>query len=570
MDENDLRSVRIEVEGESEPILDVAETTLPTRGSSRWPIVLIVALIAALGAVLVLLSPDGDDAADGSQRTAPTSTTTPAPDTAETQGEDTTEERPPPSVEEAVIPVTPPNRLDDVLIPTEVESASTLGQIIEINDGYLALAADQTRSAPQILSSPDGLVWAEIDSTISSPSGRDVGVTSWRGLIAGEDRFELIGVAQDAEVFRTELASSSDAATWTVLDDSLSSVLEPFGQPIGVRDDSVVAVGFRPQPIEVVLNELTDVEVGGLGVCRVLRAPGDEQQFTLFSCTGPESALLNAGNVLAGNDPDRVLDCIASLGNQVGGISVAFVDVGRTDQAVRPIGREESTWSPIALPTLLESGAVSFVDTGVRESPSCQDVIDLDPARDPSVVILDADTGEETVVALPVELDNGNGSGSIFGVEILGEARGSEDGSVHVLVRIDEQVWALRVSGSDWSLVYDTSGAGQVLRLGGLTLSTSGNRLYQPSVEGLRIIELEQDSFGALGGRVTVAALAPPVNFSTDGFLSSNANVATDDRLILTDGVGQNVWSIDLPPPTLESPPGFREDLGGTGLARGR
>ena len=74
MSEDQLRSVRVEVDGASDPTVAVPDLGDPERNASRWLILLVMVLMVAVGAALVVLSPESNEAADGTERLAPTAT----------------------------------------------------------------------------------------------------------------------------------------------------------------------------------------------------------------------------------------------------------------------------------------------------------------------------------------------------------------------------------------------------------------------------------------------------------------------------------------------------------------
>ncbi len=564
--DDDLRSVRIEVEGASDPVLKVPELTAPGRGSSRWPIILLVVLVGLLGLALVALAPNEDEAADGTQRNE-TPTTLPADPDAD-------------SIEQGGLDagVASDQQSDSVsgfrvvapVIPVEAETPAFLGQVIATSDGFVASASNQTFRRPRLLSSTTGLEWDEIETTVTSSSGAELGALSWGELFATSDGFGLM--ANDSnEDFRTEFASSENAVEWTVQDD-LSGEGEPGGvnQVLTVRDDSLVALRLGSQPIERVVRELTNVQIPNVGVCGAFRTPRAERQFQLFSCAGRESALIDANTVKDGFDAELVLDCLASLGGRRIGPAVTFVEIGQDDRTVGSFGPERDDWSPVSVPTPLRSGEIAFVDTGVPNSQVCRQFIQLDAPRAPSLIVLDGELGVRSVAALPVTLDNGTGRRSLSGVEIVGQTAELAEGSTHLLVTIGDELWSFGLVRGEWTLLYDTTNEASRFRVGALTLTINGNRLFQPAVDGLRIIDLGETADGEVSVDVGVAPIEPPDTFSIEGFRLSEMNFASNDRILLTDGLGRRLWSIDVPLPAGERQLEFAEDQGGVGVARVR
>ena len=563
---DDLRSVRIEVEDASDSAVEAPRGDDQLNRLSRWPIATVAILVVGLVTALFVLSPDGDEAADGTERTAPTTTT---PDVGSTTDDasaldESVVNEAEPEPEQVSVPVLPA----DPVVPVEADAILTFGQILETSDGFIAMVAEQTLDRPRLARSSDGLEWDDIDTTVTLTSGEGAEGLNWIRLFETNNGFEIL-VSTDGPQFDTEIASSTDAVSWTLGSDPASALLGPFGEPISVNDDSINAVRFELQPIEQVLQEFTDVRFIGPGVCQVRRTPAAEVQLELFSCTDGERQLLNASNVVAGADAEGVIDCVSSLGNLVEGPTVSFVEVDRIAGVSRALGGESSRWSPTSFPTALRLGGIAFIDAGIRGSEICEPFIALDPPRGPSIVILDAEVGREGIFALPVELDNGSGSGSLFGVEVVGETREFADRSPHLLVTIGQQLWSLNTTWGEWTLVYDTTEDAVGSRLGSLTLSTDGNRLYHPTSEGLRIIELDENADGVLVATARLAPLDAPINFAPESFHFSDLNHASNDLVLLTDSSGR-LWSIEVPLPSDERQLEFAEDQGGVGVARVR
>ena len=575
-DDDDVPSVRVEVDGASAPILDVPELRGPSTGPSRWPVVLVVLLVAAIGGALVLLSPDSGESADGTERAAPTTaappTTAPA---SEAVGENSAA-----AAESAAFPrASAPLQLDDPLLLVEADAASELSQIIEVDDRFLSLASSQLRGSPQILQSADGLVWDELETTLETTSGSEPALVDWIELFATNDGLALVG-APEAQNFRTVLALSDDAVAWALNDAETISPGVPgtfagLGQPLFVEGDSLVRLRIVEQPIEQILRGFTDVDLApGSGICGVFRTPSADRQFELFPCTNRDSVLVDASTVLDQWDPELVLDCVADLSTRQIGVSVVFSQAELAGPGILTLGQESSQWTPTDVPVPLGASAsgsdspveIAFVDVGVDEAEDCARFIAVEEPRGPALVVLAAD-GDERLVPLPFEVDNGTGPRSIGAVNIIGATAEFEDGSSHILVAFDEQLWSLNTELLTWSLLYDR--AGQSTDFGPVVVSTSGNRLYQPTDEGLRILELNERFDGDLSATTFVAPIDAPDGFQVDEFDSVRVNYASDERLFVTVSFGQ-LWNVETPAPPIRRDRELSQDFGGVGTARVR
>ncbi len=582
--DDELQSVRIEVDGAPEPTLHVPNVGGPAGGPSRWPIALVVLLVAAVGAVLFLLSPDGDEAADGTDRAAPT-TSVPESNGGEPGAGDDGEDGETQGLAESipVIPLaSPPFELEEPLTPVEADVEIAFGQIIGTPDGWLAMASAQSPGNPRLLRSLDGVVWNELDATVLTASGEAPDPNLPVELFLTNGGNALISVDTEADGFRSSVALSTNAVDWTIAEPNgpIGSRISFVNRPFAIRNGSLIGLGFGEQTIGEVLRNFTDIAVPDVGLCGAFRTPSEDRQFELFSCSNRESVLVDASNVDAQWSAELVLDCIADLSTRQTGPAAGFAETSLDRTTLVPFGGELSRWTPTDLPVLLgregfaenEPTELAFIDVGVVEAEDCARFIDLEEPRGPAVVILDTDGGEH-IVPLPFELDNGNGPGSISGVEILGETV-PYSGGAYLLITRGDHLWSLNISSSEWSLLYDPAFGEETtdqspLLFGSITLSNVGDRLYQPTNQGLRILQLAERLDGTLGVLTAAATLDAPDNFQTQSFDLVEVNYADNGVLFITDSAGQ-LWRLEPPVDRIQQPPEFIEDFGGVGTARVR
>ena len=179
MANSDLRSVRIEVGTVSESVTGAPEP-VDDPSFSRWLLVVGLVAVAVLALAVVFARPEGDQAADGTERLAPTTT---IPELSEPGVEDettTTSEPEEGLIEPATILV------DDPVTSVRVESPRRIDQIVSINDGFLALPDVQSSEVPQVLGSIDGLDWVEVETSRIDETPESGTPFDWFSLLAGE------------------------------------------------------------------------------------------------------------------------------------------------------------------------------------------------------------------------------------------------------------------------------------------------------------------------------------------------------------------------------------------------
>ena len=326
-DEQPNSSTPIEFEGALVPDGDAPEAV--ESGSStavRWPIVSLVAALAVVGAVLVWLSPSGDESADAAQQIAPTTTL----------GEDRVELGLEPAVDEDAAGDTDelsesserPATLDTIATETivaeepftsvRVETPQQLIQIVSTDRGFVALPEVVPNVVPQLLTSEDGLRWVAVEtSLVDAPSpDRPEVAAGWFGILQSGADLAIIGSPVTADG-ALDILVSQDGAAW-----SRRSELGPIAEddrfvvPLEVRDDSIV--GFELLD-SLELSALPDrlVEVRDAGICGAFQLrPAD---FTLSDC-----ADFSIGSAPPDEAPPVLVpDCAAaSAGGGIRGFSV--------------------------------------------------------------------------------------------------------------------------------------------------------------------------------------------------------------------------------------------------------
>ena len=183
-------------------------------------------MCALLVLAFLFLRPAEDEAADGTMRVAPTTTTTIAPTTTTTLPE------------EAQAGVSELIATDQVVFAAEVEASNRLSRIV-FTDRYVGLSSAEAGDAPPLLESEAGLVWTPIDTTLDRSDEAPATPILWAGLTDRADGLALFGF-QELTFRSREVAVSQDGVDWEVLPSNIDSQLTL--SPFAVTEDAVVFV----------------------------------------------------------------------------------------------------------------------------------------------------------------------------------------------------------------------------------------------------------------------------------------------------------------------------------------
>ena len=166
--------MRVEIEDAPGLTNSYVDAPLPAGNSPKTPLMIAGVLLVAVVAGLFLLSPDEDRAADGTERSAPT-TEVPGEDNAVAESDEREE-----TDDDVVEPegIVLPVAQSISAIPADTTESFT--QIIETEDGYLGLVGfkgvfggqvgEDEIVPPLIARSSDGLRWDTLETTVSSDS----------------------------------------------------------------------------------------------------------------------------------------------------------------------------------------------------------------------------------------------------------------------------------------------------------------------------------------------------------------------------------------------------------------
>ena len=342
-DENH-NAVRVEIDGELTSGLEIPEIESQPAGSSKLPIALGLIVVVALGLLLLGLSPDGDEAADGTLRETPETTapTTSVPAVPIAPSTTTSGEL---AARRAAPALIPPDIGDGIVSARESELNVLLRSVVSTETGFLGLTRDSA-SSPQIFASSEGLSWVEVETAFLTRDGSDLAdflvlelskvpnqveeefvLLAFDGL--GAD--SVAGGEPNGEQIRTQILTSPDGVVWQGV-----STTEPQAE--------------RRVPRLLLGNSIISTVANG-------------------SCTALRLLDLDGGSVSPLSDGDNAF----FLG-------------------------------PNPFPELLPltAGGVALYDVGTSSAGTCEGVVDIGADREPSIVLLDANTGSEAPFPLPV------------------------------------------------------------------------------------------------------------------------------------------------------------------------
>lgn len=569
--------MRVEVEAAPHDDLEIPEIESRPAGNRSLPILFGLFVVVALGLLLLGLSPDEDQAADGTLREAPSTTaptTIPATTTTPTTTTPTTTDDQDAEMETAPELVLPDlaGGADGRVRARESELTDSLRSVIPTENGFLGITGTSAAN-PELVASSDGVSWVDVETTVLNPSSVDLTnhLVVELSLVPEQVGDGFVMLALDFSIsqrgdqpFRTAILTSLDGAVWEVVDTT-----EPQAEgrvPRLLLGNSIVATVDEGAPIDELIATYTDLVIAGEPVCSVNRQVNtSDPRLWLGLCNGAGSVLIGEGNIIRDVDPSVVLACALSLSPEQSGTRTALRLLDLEAGANSPLGSGDGGFflGPNLLPDLLplEAGGVAVFDVGSTADPACAGVVDLGPDREPSIVLLDANTGSEEPFALPIEGES---------VRLVGETRRFADQDAYVLVEIDANLWGLNPSSGAWAILTSNQG-GSASEF--YAVSESGSRAYQLFGETLRVIDFALRPGGsglfAVQREIPIDALlldlAPPRRIVP--FLTSNVLFASDELIMVASDLGR-LWLITTPTDSSDTPTAFSEDLGGVGLAR--
>ena len=504
---DELRSVRIEVDDALAGAEAPSVLGQPT-GGPKWPVIIGVLALLAIGLAFVVLRPESNQAADGTERVAPTTTTAPAA-TTEPPSEPATSEpasrAPEIVVADAIVPV-----LGDALIATQTNLVTKPIRVVETDTGFLALHLRSAAAGPSLLSSDDGVSWTPVATSIESPEGLDLNSLVSSDLIAMPNQLALLAFTLDEPEGSNEVFFSSDGVEWTAVD---TSAVRAQGQDVvTATDTSLITTESRGDAVTEILTEILSSPIDG-----------------------------------------AISECLARITSSDPGELVSFRSVDLVDQSETHFGSPDSIWNLGSRVEVLSGGRLGFFDTG-STSGLCEGAPELPDDQAPAIVVLEADGETERVFELPVE---GRPS-----VQILGETDFGTDDPAQLLVLFDGALWALNPALGEWTFFVD----GLSDRL---ALSESGNRIYMLGRSFVTIFELDAAASGEPTA-VTRRARIQTSETRDDVLFEETEVVFADDGLLFAVEPGGQLWLLEPPLVPGERDREPARDQGGVGISRVR
>lgn len=503
MADDDLRSVRVEVDVVHEQMPGDSPELDPTAPGGVPPSLLLLGLaglVLVVGA-LVFVRPASNEAADGSERSVPT----------------TMPERV--DQEDAAVddPEIGSGGLDEAgpLVPLVADAPFSVSSIIRTRDGFLGIVPTQIGENP-VYRSADGVSWDRIESTLRSASDLDIDNIRWTGLTNAGGGLALTGSIGRQP--KTEFFVSSDGNVWNRL--FLDFFVEEGVRPLVGFDNTVIGVG--------------------IGEVRPAPTTGSVAYEDIISCLADFDA---AEEFPVGFVTPSSLWAVDS-----GGAEVVLGAQG----GPRRLGDGPATWNLVDEPVPLSSRQVALVDGGFRSYESCAGALEVAGDRDPAIVVLDLDTGAEQRFILPDRL------ATLGKFEVLGEVAPG-DARPRLLIEIDGGLELLDTDTGRWSRL--VRGVSCVLPFcnpieeeqGSYLVSTTGERVYQLNEEGLRVREFASTSDRIfIENEFLVERDSESVSPLTDivlGNLEFAELVYADDDVVFFRELNGRLWGVGLGSP---------------------
>ena len=513
-DDDELRSVRIEVEDDAGSLPDAPGIAQSSSGSHKWIAGLVMLAVGVIGAFL-LLRPAADEAADGTARLAPTTTIAPPAETTTTESPPETE--PPQAVLAAV----------EVISASLTELEQRPVDIVQTSDGYLALLPSESVERPALLRSDDGLAWTQLETSVSNPRGVALEFLTPTELSTSSGQLSLLARPLGDTDISPEILVSTSGSEWEVLD---SSVIQAQGQePLTLTDDSLITIETVGGPLDDVFEAHTDLVVDEAGICGV----AGQSEFTELQVLGCDSSfvVLDESNIVSEFEATTVLRCFASLSRQSRGVLATFRGLDVPGETISPFGLEDQAinFSLDFGMTTLASGGLAVYDVGLTGNASCEEILGTD-ARAPSITILQP--SNERVFQLPF--------GALF-VDILGESQALAEEDPYLLVSLDWNLWVLNTTSGEWTQLTNTGLEGTNLRP--VFTSDSGSRAYVLNSGLLTVIELDESTTGVFEGTRRSAPIETVGPSSVSELAREDVVFASDDA-IFVDGLN-GLWLLE-------------------------
>ena len=541
--DDELASVRVEV-GDGGVSPEAPQVATPSGGPPKWVFGLGVVVLVAVVLAFVFLRPSDDVAADGSERVTPT-TTIPVEDLAdevaaeESETADSTD--PSAALVEAVA----------------IDGHDGFFQIVEADIGFLALGSDFGSLTPPLWRSVNGVDWIEVESRLAGldatePTGAnsDTFNTFWFGLLATDSGFLVSGDVPSLGEDGFSTFESTNGVDWALVDEAGPPRDAEFFFRIAGTSEFVTYTEFLGElDVVQVVEEHTSLDLDGMTVCGAFLNRNEEVEIS--GCLDGV-VMLTRDDVVSPLPPERILECVSSLGERNQVISRS-VRVDQQTGAAEVYPDSQAPWTFFVGQVVRADGTIASVDfrgsdagdfiggSGESASIACEDVIDLgEPTAEAAVLILDPETLTTTRVPLTADVDLPQLPQ--FAINAVGEVV-SPNGE-WLIISVGADLWAVDVESGDWVQLASDPSTGFGDSAAGFVLSASGERAYR--VDGdITILEIAVDS----DGMISATEIVEPIDTGGPEVLEfGDLPFATDDVVFFLEfgTSGQTLWSIDV------------------------
>lgn len=438
MDGEELRSVRVEVDGvEGGPQAPAAPAG---EQRPRDAILLAFGGLLLLAALILAIRPAGDEAADGSIRTTPTTTT---PTT--TAATATTEALPAEDAQSDV--AADVDESEQVHRRAEGVDGTSFSSVVRADGGYFA--ATWGWSDSQLLyRSVDGVEWTNVEAQF--PDEFEQAIANQHLALAHlrrtADGFSLLAQTYPNSSDGDQRGSvsrlvSANGIEWEIQAEVALMLGESGGYPV-LHTDSIWA--YRVETAdgsllrELLATNLVDQEVLASTLPCWLDAQGDDAVL-VYECGYSEPTRLTADDFIDGVN----LGVLARCGDALHGLGtneVSIIDT-ETGQELRRIVIPQNAQLGDQASTAGALMGVTFdyaIDDGVS---SCDGLIDLPTAEHGPVMIWDSDSAEARNIALPVDRSAG---------QFAGWRQAYVRGDSMILID-SGRLWTLDLQSPEWS-----------------------------------------------------------------------------------------------------------------------
>ncbi len=525
--DDDLASVRIVVDGAGKGAPDAPDVDPSSSGPPTGLIALGLLLVVVLVGVVVFLRPDGDQAADGTERAVPTTTIPPVDDDAE----DAEDNEP---VEELIGPT---------ITPVRIDSADNLSEIILTEFGLLGLGEGVPNGELPLFRSSDGIDWVEAE--IAPDEAFDE---------QGADRFWFFlnetdaGISVSSQDFafgsgRSAVSyfASSDGARWQPGEEFVPPGDETGLFPVGTRSGSVLSLRqVGNQRLTEVLNEHTTIDLLGAVACS---SAAVEDGVLVRTCDNEEFQITE-DEVTSGADPVQIVACLSEVG-QGFFPPLEIVLFGGGDSIERLSGLDGGL---TALPVELSTGQFALAERELPEDEledaSCEGVIDPRPARPASVLIVGGDAPARRI-AVPVTVE-----GEASTAQVLGEVPGDGDEEASLVIVVAGFLWQLDLATDTWTQIPSNASPESTSGSAEFILSESGDRAYR--------IDARFSTFTTFrfsrseDGSISVSEITSLIELEEEvaiDFNGGRALYADDSAVFFAGGRSVAVWRLPVPLP---------------------